>query len=74
MPIDEIKIDRSLIEEAVESNRMRDILSNIITLGLKLKINVVCEGIETKEQEKLLIDLHCRYGQGFIYSETALLQ
>ena len=49
-------------------------MSNIITLGLKLKINVVCEGIETKEQEKLLIDMHCRYGQGFIYSETALLQ
>ncbi|MBR2179005.1 MAG: EAL domain-containing protein [Selenomonadaceae bacterium] len=74
MPVDEIKIDRTLIEEAIESNRMRDILSNIISLGLKLKINVVCEGIETKEQEKLLIDLHCRYGQGFIYSETALLQ
>ncbi|MBR2180001.1 MAG: EAL domain-containing protein [Selenomonadaceae bacterium] len=74
MPIDEIKIDRSLVEDAVESNRMRDILSNIISLGLKLKINVVCEGIETKDQEKLLIDLNCRYGQGFIYSETALLQ
>ena len=74
LPIDEIKIDWSIIADAVESERMRDILNNIISLGLKLKINVFCEGIESKEQEKLLIDLKCRYGQGFIHSETALLQ
>ena len=73
LPIDEIKIDRSLVESAANSSRMRDILSNIISLGLKLKINVICEGIETKEQEHLLTELNCRYGQGFINSETTPL-
>ena len=74
LPIDEIKIDRTLVAQAIDSNRMRDILSNIINLGLKLKVNVICEGIETKEQEKLLTELNCRYGQGFINAETTPLQ
>ena len=74
LPIDSIKIDRSLVAEAVESDQMRNILSNIIALVLKLKINVFCEGIESAEEEELLIILNCRYGQGFINSEIAQLQ
>ena len=74
LPIDAIKIDRSLVAEAVESEQMRNILSNIITLGLKLKIDVFCEGIESAEEEELLMALKCRCGQGFINSEIAQLQ
>jgi len=73
LPIDAIKIDRSLVAEAVESEQMRNILSNIITLGLKLKIDVFCEGIESAEEEELLMALKCRCGQGFINSEIAQL-
>ena len=67
--IDEIKIDRSILESSTKSNRMKEILNNIITLGANLKIAVICEGIETKEQENLLMELNCHYGQGFLHSE-----
>ena len=45
---------------------MKDILGNIIELGNKLKIRVICEGIETVEEENLLLSLGCRYGQGYL--------
>ena len=67
--IDEMKIDRSILESATNSIRMKEILESIIKLGENLKTTVICEGIETKEQENLLISLNCRYGQGFLHSE-----
>ncbi len=68
LPIDELKIDGTLLYSAVNSERMRDILENIIQLGNKLGLKVICEGVETKAQEKLLLDLNCQFGQGFINS------
>lgn len=64
---DELKIDGSLLYAAIQSDRMCGILENIIDLGKKLKMKVICEGIETKAQEDLLLKLGCNYGQGFIF-------
>lgn len=66
LPLDVMKIDRSLLTGADKSPRMRDILGNVIKLGHALKMKVLCEGIETPEQEELLLDLGCHYGQGFL--------
>ena len=68
LPIDELKIDGTLLYSAVNSERMRNILESIIQLGNKLGMKVICEGVETKAQEKLLLDLNCQFGQGFINS------
>ena len=70
LPIDEIKIDRSLLYAANDFSRSHDILESIIKLGKQLKIKVICEGIETKEQEQLLLNLGCPYGQGFLNDES----
>ncbi|MBQ9487615.1 MAG: EAL domain-containing protein [Selenomonadaceae bacterium] len=66
LPMDVMKIDRSLLTGADKSPRMRDILRNVINLGHALEMKVLCEGIETKEQEDLLLELGCYYGQGFL--------
>ena len=66
LPMDVMKIDRSLLTGADKSQRMRDILGNVINLGNALKMKVLCEGIETREQEELLLELGCYYGQGFL--------
>ena len=67
--MDELKIDRSILYAANNSKRMRDVLETIIQLGNKLSMTVICEGIETKEQEKLLLQLGCKFGQGFMNSD-----
>ncbi|MBR1858093.1 MAG: EAL domain-containing protein, partial [Selenomonadaceae bacterium] len=66
LPMDVMKIDRSLLNASDDSKRMRDILANVISLGRALHMQVICEGIETKEQEQLLLELGCQYGQGFL--------
>ena len=45
---------------------MKEILSYIIDLGHALKMEVLCEGIETRAQEELLMSFGCNYGQGFL--------
>ena len=66
LPMDVMKIDRSLLETSGDSKRMRDILANVIKLGRSLNMQVICEGIETKEQEDLLLELGCHCGQGYL--------
>ena len=66
LPMDVMKIDRSLLNASGDSQRMRNILGNVINLGRTLNMQVICEGIETREQEELLLELGCNYGQGFL--------
>ena len=66
LPMDIIKIDRSVLTGADTSTKMKKILGQVIKLGNSLGMNVICEGIETVEEENLLLSLGCRYGQGFL--------
>ena len=66
LPMDVLKIDRSILVGADTSSRMRKILGNVIKLGNALQMKVLCEGIETVEQENLLLELGCYFGQGFL--------
>lgn len=69
LPMDVMKIDRSLLDASIDSLRTQEILGHIIDLGKKLHMQVICEGIETKEQERLLLANECLYGQGYLYSK-----
>ncbi|MBR2180116.1 MAG: EAL domain-containing protein [Selenomonadaceae bacterium] len=74
LPMDVMKIDRSLLDASGDSNRMRSILANVIKLGKALNMQVICEGIETKEQEELLLELGCHYGQGYLNAKPMSLK
>ena len=66
LPMEVMKIDRSVLTGADTSERMKEILAYVIKLGHALKMEVLCEGIETREQENLLMSLGCNLGQGFL--------
>lgn len=68
LPIDKLKIDRSFINE-IPYKDDGSIANAIINLGHNLNIKVVAEGVETKEQEKLLLDGKCYEAQGYYYSK-----
>lgn len=68
LPMDVMKIDRSLLVAAGDSERAQCILENIIRMGNSLHMQVICEGIETEEQEQLLLANGCLYGQGFRFA------
>jgi diguanylate cyclase (GGDEF)-like protein/PAS domain S-box-containing protein len=67
-PVDIIKIDRSFIADIREGEQQSVIAEAVITLGRKLGMEVVAEGIETSLQAQWLLDAGCHFGQGFLFS------
>jgi EAL domain-containing protein (putative c-di-GMP-specific phosphodiesterase class I) len=80
-PFDVLKIDRSFVGRMTEGDQPLQIVRTIIELARVLGMDVVAEGIETREQYRLLRQMGCRYGQGFLMARpmtaeaaTALLR
>jgi EAL domain-containing protein (putative c-di-GMP-specific phosphodiesterase class I) len=67
-PFDVLKIDRSFVSRMTQGAQPLQIVRTIVELARVLGMDVVAEGIETREQDALLQQLGCRYGQGFLYS------
>ena len=67
LPIHEIKIDRSFVQEAPDSKRNRILLKSIFDIARMLEFSVVAEGIETKEQLMLLQSFGCTIFQGYYF-------
>jgi diguanylate cyclase (GGDEF)-like protein len=64
LPIDIIKIDRSLVQR-LNSHRDLALLTMITDLGHQLGMTITAEGVETAEQYQLLTQLGCDRAQGF---------
>lgn len=67
LPIDTIKIDRTFIANIKEDTEEFFVLKYMIDLAHHLKLNVVAEGIETKEQHEMIKKYHVDYAQGYYY-------
>jgi diguanylate cyclase (GGDEF)-like protein len=68
-PINTLKIDRSFISRMVENNENAEIVRTISGLAQNLGMDVVAEGVETREQLEILRSLGCQYGQGYFFSK-----
>jgi diguanylate cyclase (GGDEF)-like protein/PAS domain S-box-containing protein len=62
-----LKIDRSFVAELTAKNSDRAIVGVVLQLAKALGIGVVAEGIETAEQQRILLEMNCRHGQGYLY-------
>ena len=68
-PIDVVKIDREILLLA-ETEKGKKLLFGIVSLAHFLNLKVVCEGVETEEQNKLVAESECDYIQGWYYSKA----
>ena len=78
LPIEELKIDKSFIQQLDDNSVNASILSTVITLAGNLGLRTVAEGVETTVQRDFLVDHRCDLMQGYLYSpalprEDALL-
>jgi len=64
-PVDVVKIDKFFVDEIETDEGASALVQAILRLGLGLTFEVVAEGIETQAQMNSLVDLGCRYGQGY---------
>ena len=69
MSIDEIKIDRTFISDMEISEKNRAISNTIIILAKQFNILVTAEGVESKEQLKILENMGCHKAQGYYFSK-----
>ena len=65
LPIDQIKIDRSFVQEITSNSESAKIVKAIINLCHTLGMSVVAEGVETMDQFELLKRFDCDHYQGF---------
>lgn len=68
LPISALKIDRSFISQVNESKEAAEIVRTIISLAQNMKMNVIAEGVETREQLEFLGNHQCDQIQGYYYS------
>jgi EAL domain-containing protein (putative c-di-GMP-specific phosphodiesterase class I) len=69
LPIDVLKIDRSLVTAMLEDEDSVAIIRAILSLAEALGMATTAEGIETQEVAKALTDLGCSHGQGFHFAK-----
>ncbi len=71
LSLDKIKIDKSFVQDMLDSEDNAIIVKTIIQLSKSLGMQVIAEGVETAEQERFIVALGCDEGQGYLYSKPA---
>ena len=66
-PISKLKIDKSFIQRIGSHSEDWTLVRAILRMSEVLQVDVVAEGVETEEQDRLLEELHCPLGQGYLY-------
>ncbi len=73
-PIDALKIDRSFIKHLTTDASDASIVGAVVDMGRSMKMRVVAEGVETREQCSFLKKRGCPEAQGFYFSEPVIAE
>jgi EAL domain-containing protein (putative c-di-GMP-specific phosphodiesterase class I) len=73
-PIDTLKIDRSFVRDLTMDADDASIVSAVISMGKKLHMQVVAEGVETPQQLAFLKEQGCPEGQGYYFSRPIVAE
>lgn len=69
LPVNFVKVDRSFVSQAQTSAYHRVLIEATIRMAQTLGLGTVAEGIETEGQARLMAELGCDKGQGYLYSK-----
>jgi EAL domain-containing protein (putative c-di-GMP-specific phosphodiesterase class I) len=67
LPLDRLKLDKSMIDRITEDQRSVEIVRAVVTLGNALGLEVLAEGVENEAQLKILMDVGCAQAQGYLF-------
>ena len=68
LPVDQLKIDKSFVNDCTEDSSDAEIIRAIIAMGRSLKMELIAEGVETAEQLVFLQQQDCHAYQGYFFS------
>ncbi len=67
LPLSALKIDRSFVDAAISDPQSAAIVRLVIDMALRLRFDVVAEGIETPRHVVFLREHGCELGQGYLF-------
>jgi len=68
LPIDKLKIDQTFIRDLPDDEEDASITRAVIALAKSLNLQIIAEGVETKEQKDFIVENGCKNIQGYFYS------
>lgn len=69
LPINEIKIDKTFVDEIPKNGDKKVLLDIIIAMGETLGIRIIAEGVEEEYQKEYLLNTGCLSYQGYLFSK-----
>ncbi|MFA6969908.1 MAG: EAL domain-containing protein [Gallionella sp.] len=69
LPLDQIKIDQSFVRDIVTNSSDSAIVHTIIAMAKSLNMDIIAEGVETKQQRQVILDNGCSYYQGYLFGK-----
>jgi len=73
LPLDVLKLDKEFMRDFENDSEEKIVIPSVIDMAKKLKLEVVCEGVETIEQVKFLKGVGCDMMQGYYFSKPISL-
>lgn len=69
-PLTRLKIDRGFIRDLMAERHDAAVVRAIVQIGNDIGLDVIAEGIETRDQEARLLEMGCQHGQGYLYGKA----
>ncbi|MDY6981619.1 MAG: EAL domain-containing response regulator [Pseudomonadota bacterium] len=68
LPFSELKVDKSFVITARESEESRAVIRSVVSLGMSLGLIVTAEGIEDEDTQQFLRNIGCTLAQGYLFA------
>lgn len=74
LQVDKLKIDKKFIDDMLINDKNESLVKMMLSLAKSLGLEVVAEGIETKDQAEFLRQQECHTGQGYYFAKPMLIK
>lgn len=69
LPLDCIKFDRGFVQNSINSRKGLEIMAGLVDIFDRINLDVICEGVETSNEEQIVRACGCKQVQGYLHDK-----
>lgn len=73
LPVDIIKFDRGFVQNSIGTRKGLEIMAGLVDIFKRIGLEVICEGVETREEEQIIKACGCNMVQGYLYDKPLVI-